>query len=178
MTYGYLNPSNVPNIMNMIKTWDVSTMAYYRFTMESKVYLLKDYFRNQQAKYVGSSAVPGQAFQIPIWHQEDVSNMICDTLNAYDSLARFENFKSGEIPLTLFEYQEDEVVYTLSMWVKNEGGHTYSTKQVIGRNNHHFFRLENVFALWWDSPSSFRVYIYTMLNVNEFSTPSVFMPLN
>ena len=51
MTYGYLNPSNVPNIMNMIKTWDVSTMAYYRFTMESKVYLLKDYFRNQQAKY-------------------------------------------------------------------------------------------------------------------------------
>jgi hypothetical protein len=104
--------------------------------------------------------------------------MICDTLNAYDSLARFENFKSGEIPLTLFKYQEDEIVYTLSMWVKSEGGHTYTTKQVIGRNNHHFFRLENAFALWWDSPSSFRVYVYTMLNVNEFSTQSVFMPLN
>jgi len=34
MTYGYLDPSNVPNVMNMLKTWDVSTMAYYRFTIE------------------------------------------------------------------------------------------------------------------------------------------------
>jgi len=104
--------------------------------------------------------------------------MICDTLHQYDSLARFENFKSGIIKLSLFKYSEKNVYYTLSMWIKSEGGHANTTKQVLGRDNHHFFRLENAFALWWDSPSSFRVYVYTLLKQDEYSTKSVFMPLN
>ena len=104
--------------------------------------------------------------------------MICDPLNQYDELAKFDNFKSGLIDISFLKYAQDHVYYTLSMWIKSEGGHDYSTKQVIGRDNHHFFRLENSFALWWDSPSSFRVYIYTLRHKDEFSTKSIFMPLN
>ena len=42
MTYGYVEPSTIPMLMNMVKVWDVSTMAYYRFTSAKKVYVLKD----------------------------------------------------------------------------------------------------------------------------------------
>ena len=96
----------------------------------------------------------------------------------YEEIARFESFKTGIIDLSFFKFKQEHVGYTLMMWIKNEGGHSHSTKQVIGRNDHHLFRLENAFALWWDSPSSFRVYVYTMNKVHEYSTSSVFMPLN
>jgi hypothetical protein len=54
--------------------------------------------------------------------------MICDTLYEYDNVARFDNFNSGTVPVTLFGFQENEVVYTMSMWIKTEGGQiNYST---------------------------------------------------
>lgn len=36
----------------------------------------------------------------------------------------------------------------------------------------HFVLLENVFALWFDSPTSFRVYIFASKDYNEESTNS------
>lgn len=36
----------------------------------------------------------------------------------------------------------------------------------------HFVLLENVFALWYDSPTSFRVYVFASKDFNEESTNS------
>ena len=54
--------------------------------------------------------------------------MICDPLYQYDELAKFDNFKSGLIDISFLKYAQDHVYYTLSMWIKSEGGHDYSTK--------------------------------------------------
>ena len=35
MTYGALNEDDVPNLINMLKVFDVSTMAYYNFHSDS-----------------------------------------------------------------------------------------------------------------------------------------------
>jgi len=73
---------------------------------------------------------------------------------------------------------QNDFGYTLSMWVNNKGGHSYTTNPLEGRDKHHFFELEEAFALWFDSPHSFRVYIYANKNYFEQSTPSVFLPLH
>ena len=45
----------------------------------------------------------------------------------------------------------------MSMWIKSFGGNTYSSQAADGIANRHFFLLEGVFALWFDSGASFRV---------------------
>ena len=52
--------------------------------------------------------------------------------------------------------------YTLTMWIRNSGNQSYSKNIADGRVNHHFFELSESFALWWDSPDSFRIYIYAV----------------
>ena len=56
------------------------------------------------------------------------------------------------------------------MWVYNEGKHAYTQNPKDGRDNYHFFKLDEVFALWFDSPHSFRVYIYSLKNYFEQTT--------
>jgi hypothetical protein len=63
------------------------------------------------------------------------------------------------------------------MWIKNEGGHRFTTNALEGRDAFHFFELEQSFALWWDSMTSFRVYIYAYRDYYEKSSYSVFLPL-
>jgi hypothetical protein len=81
--------------------------------------------------------------------------------------------------IPFYRYTEADVGYTISMWVMNEGSTLFTTREQFGRENqYHFFRLENVFSLWFDSPTSFRVYVYTLRDFESFSSPSVFLPLN
>jgi len=46
------------------------------------------------------------------------------------------------------------------MWIRSSGTHTYSTIEKEGYTNQHFLLLDGVFALWFDSPASFRVFIF------------------
>lgn len=66
----------------------------------------------------------------------------------------------------------------MSMWVRPTGTHSYSTIEKQGITNQHFFLLEGVFALWWDSPSSFRVYVFASKDYLEESTSSVQVPIH
>jgi len=45
------------------------------------------------------------------------------------------------------------------MWVKNGGGQGFSTTATDGIVNSSFFSLKGVFTFWFDSPTSFKVYI-------------------
>ena len=38
-------------------------------------------------------------------------------------------------------------------------------------------RLDEVFAIWYDSPTSFRVYVYAKNNYEEVYSQAVFLPL-
>ena len=53
MSYGAISSEKIPNLMNIIKVFDVSTMAYYRFQTENGI--LKDWMRSQSAKAVVAS---------------------------------------------------------------------------------------------------------------------------
>ena len=64
------------------------------------------------------------------------------------------------------------------MWLKNFGNHTYSADPVIGRDNHHMLDIYESFAIWLDSPISFRVYVFAKKNINEVFTDKVYLPLN
>lgn len=52
------------------------------------------------------------------------------------------------------------------MWVRPTGTHGYSTIEREGITNLNFFLLDNVFALWWDSPTSFKVSIFSSKDFN------------
>jgi len=178
MSYGNIPTSNVKNIMNMVKVFDLSTMAYYRFTQHTETYMLKDNFRNQKADYKMSLA-PGATKKVrPKWMQEDISNMMCNTLSVFEEVARFENFKGEPVKFQPKEYKQIGFGYTVSMWIKNLGGLYFTKKEKIGREKHQFFRLDKVFALWYDSQQSFRVYMYTKSPQEEFQSESIFLPLN
>lgn len=62
--------------------------------------------------------------------------------------------------------------------MKNVGGQTFSRSPGIGRNKHHLIHLEEAFAIWFDSKTSFRVYVFAKDNEFETWTDSVFLPLN
>ena len=64
------------------------------------------------------------------------------------------------------------------MWIKNLGGQQFTKHKGKGRTKHQFFRLEKVFALWYDSVNSFKVYVYTKQPQNEFTSSSIFLPVN
>ena len=81
------------------------------------------------------------------------------------------------LPLYSLKGEQREFGYTLSMWIRNYGQHTYSDDVKDGRENHHLFEVTDSFALFWDSPISLRVYIYARDNAYEFWTPPVSVPL-
>ena len=81
------------------------------------------------------------------------------------------------LPLYDLKHEQRQFGYTLSMWIRNYGNHTYSSDVKEGRENHHLFEKGDSFALFWDSPISFRVYIYARDNINEFYTSPISVPL-
>jgi hypothetical protein len=62
--------------------------------------------------------------------------------------------------------------------MRSTGNHAFSTKELEGTSNQHFVLLENVFALWFDSPTSFRVYIFASKDYFEESTSSISFPIH
>jgi hypothetical protein len=53
VSLGYLEPDMVPNLMNMNKVFDVSTMGYYKF--QNSYGRLNDAMRDQQGVLVLST---------------------------------------------------------------------------------------------------------------------------
>jgi len=62
--------------------------------------------------------------------------------------------------------------------MRSTGNHAFSTKELDGISSRHFVLLENVFALWFDSPTSFRIYIFASKDYLEESTSSIMFPLH
>ena len=82
-----------------------------------------------------------------------------------------------KINLYTLDHNQRNFGYTLSIWLRNYGNHGYSTDPKEGRAKYHLFEKAGSFALWWDSPISFRVYIYAKDNHYEFFTSSISVPL-
>lgn len=61
--------------------------------------------------------------------------------------------------------------------MKNMGAHASEPNPKIGREQNHIFSLDECFALWYDSETSFRVYVYAKTNIFETFSDPVFMPL-
>ena len=77
VSLGYLDDSNVPNIMNMNKVFDVSTMGYYKF--QDAYGRLNDAMRDQTAMLILSD-LQGDNPVIPMYMQDVNSYPYCDTL--------------------------------------------------------------------------------------------------
>lgn len=60
--------------------------------------------------------------------------------------------------------------YSFNIWIKLdfEGAPTYHDDPLIGRDNSDFFKVEDVFALWFNTKTSFRVYVYALKGYDEF----------
>ena len=65
----------------------------------------------------------------------------------------------------------------MSFWMKNFGQHSFDSDPTRGREDNHFIRLDESFALWYDSRTSFRIYIYARDNFEETFSDAVFLPL-
>ena len=78
VTKGYLEPDNVPNLMNMNKVFDVSTMGYYKF--QDSIGRLNDAMRDQKAEIVISNMQKGKDKDYPIHMLDAGTYPYCDTL--------------------------------------------------------------------------------------------------
>ena len=109
-----------------------------------------------------------------------MTNPFCNTLESqFANVAKFETFNTGRVPVVNAVLDQDKTfTYTLSMWVHNLGARKYSANARYGVEQSSFFTLEGAFSLWFDSPTSFRVYVYAKDNINTRSSPSTFLPLN
>ena len=76
-----------------------------------------------------------------------------------------------------FDYKGRYIGYTMSFWLKNFGQHSFSETPIEGRQQHHMLKINECFAIWYDSPTSFRVYIYAKNDYEEVYSQSVFLPL-
>lgn len=47
----------------------------------------------------------------------------------------------------------------------------------IGWSKYHFIKIHEVFALWYDSATSFKAYVFSDKDFNQYVSPSVFTPL-
>ena len=163
----------------MARVFDVSTMAYYRFGA-IKDSFLRDDFRDQTAHIRETTYNTDTEIRLPEIKQATTINPFCDTLQKSDlqQIPYFDNWDSGMVPVPALSQNQAKFDYTFSLWLKNDGGHAFTTNALDGRDSYHFFRLEESFALWFDSLSSFRVYIYAEQNYYETSSTSVFLPLH
>lgn len=104
MSFGAIDDDKIVNLINMVKVFDVSTMAYYRFQSENGV--LRDWMRDQQAKLViGSrpkiertdqkSKEEAYLYVEPKFMNEQATESFCNTLPPQlMPVAQFQQFKS------------------------------------------------------------------------------------
>lgn len=134
--------------------------------------------RNQKATVVHAVGTPSKERLDPDFAFETGAFPTCNSLPpTVKNIARFfrkEVFPTVDIP----RGNQRKMRYSISMWIKNEGGQTYSTNPRVGRDKHHLIWVEEAFALWFDSQSSFRVYVYSKERHFETFSGSVFLPLN
>ena len=82
VSYGAIDSSSVSNLNNMVKVFDVSTMAYYDFEQRGNDgSVLHDAFRDQVA-VSRLITMPGVTVGLVRTGREDVTNPLCDTLDA------------------------------------------------------------------------------------------------
>ena len=81
------------------------------------------------------------------------------------------------IEIPRFWDKERKISYTVSFWMINFGQHSYGQKPNEGRENNHLIKVDEAFAIWYDSPTSFRVYVYARKNYDEVYSSTVFLPL-
>lgn len=93
---------------------------------------------------------------------------------------RESNLESDWTPTKQILADQSEFTYTFSIWLKNMGGQAFTPYALEGGRNpeFQFFVLDECFSLWFDSPTSFRVYAFTFQDMFETTSPSIFVPLN
>ena len=117
----------------------------------------------------------------PNFITEEVAAPYCNSIpQDFVQVPRFsksagEKYKAVDIPK--FKFRQRYSGYTASFWLKNFGNHSYEADNVTeGRLNHQMFSVDEAFTLWYTSPTSFRVYIHTTDNTQEYFTSQVFLP--
>ena len=173
MTLGYIEDENkIKLLRHQYKVMDYSTLAYYKFESTQLHDRYADAFRDQTATPITIA---------PIFKSENVAAPFCSSIpQKFEQVPYF--FKSGgnkysEIGIPRFEYKGRQIGYTASFWLINFGQHSYSETPIEGRTSNHMLKMEECFAIWYDSPTSFRVYIYAKNNYEEVYSPPVFLPL-
>jgi hypothetical protein len=107
LSYGAINEARIKNVMNMVKVFDVSTMAYYRFQPATGV--LNDWMRTQQAKHVIALKPRLTAEKsddsLVLYVEPELgiasgTSFFCNTLqHRFANVAYFNGFKSGRVPV-------------------------------------------------------------------------------
>jgi hypothetical protein len=129
----------------MVKVFDISTMAYYDFK-DGRSNVLDDAMRNQWGTVI--LAKKAAASPPVLMYDLEKSNPFCDSLDRFpmDVLPLFGNisssYESGLVPFENFIAEEVRFEYTFSMWLKNEGGHQYTSQPELGADNYHFFHFK------------------------------------
>ena len=77
-----------------------------------------------------------------------------------------------------WDYIERRIGYTMSFWIKNEGIGTYSKNPKTGRDTTHLIKVEETFALWFDSQTTLRAYVYADANHFEYFSDPIFLPVD
>lgn len=143
--------------------------------MEQTVLLSRfdDAFRTQQARIVN---VP------PLFYTENVAAPFCNSISQqFFQVPQFyksQGNKFNEIDIPRFKFKGRNIGYTVSFWMKNFGQHSFAKNPLSGREKNHLIKLDEVLAIYYDSPTSFRVYVYAKDNPFETTSDSVFLPLN
>ena len=118
---------------------------------------------------------------LPEFVQENVSAPFCNSIPAKQvdvpQFYRAMGSKFSGIAIPRFKYKERYIGYTASFWVKNFGEHAFEPNPAKGRQNNHIFSLDECFSLWYDSKTSFRVYVYAKSNFFETFSDPVFLPM-
>lgn len=170
---GYIEPDNVPNLAHEYKVLDYSSMAYYRFDQSIFIERYDDAFRVQNARPVSV---------LPSFVQENIAAPFCNSIPPEQvqvpQFYRASGSKYADIAVPAFKFKGRYIGYTASFWMKNFGAHAYQSNPSLGRNQNHIFKLDECFALWYDSKTSFRVYVYARDNFYETYSDPVFLPLN
>lgn len=64
--------------------------------------------------------------------------------------------------------------YSFSIWMRNQKRYPSFTNSPSGRSTDYFFKLDDSFALYFDSPTTFKVHIFALKNYLEITTEESF----
>jgi hypothetical protein len=172
ITKGKIDPISLPIALHNKWTFNWDVLAYYQFSPEDGV--LADSFRPQEGKVV--QAISNT--QSPVLFIDQSAKLFCDSLllNPLQDLPTFTKGIDTTQTIPNFEFRE-KIGYTLSMWIRPSGDHGFSTGEFKGTRQMSFFTLDNVFSLWFDSDSSFRVYLFATKSYQETSSEPILIPV-